>query len=443
MEEKNNTIKINLITMIVLIVIVIVIVTGIISVILNKSKSSKENEVAEQKTSQFENKAENTTSIYTEVDTDTNTDIDFSFEFLKMENEEENIVYSPLSIKYALKMLSDGANGNTKTQIDRVIGNANLTKYNNIDNVLSLANALYLRDVYGRFVKDDYKNTLVNKYNAEIKYDGFENANNINKWIEDKTFGQIKNMVQDEIVTNPDTQMLLINALAIDMAWKDEFEAEDTNGGTFYLIDGNTINATMMHKQTKSDNISYYKDDDITALAMDLEEYEDEQMEFVAIMPNDNLSDYIENFSTNDYENITDNLTLASESNEGLNITIPRFSFDYNLKLKQDLKNLGITDAFEPGADFSNMADTTLCVDEALHKSNIDFSEKGVKAAAATVIVMMENAVAVSEDEPVEIKIDKPFMYFIRDKKTGEIWFVGTVYEPDSWENDSDDYQYR
>ena len=443
MEEKNNTIKINLITMIVLIVIVIVIVIGIISVILNKSKSSKENEVAEQKTSQFENKAENTTSSYTEVDTDTNTDIDFSFEFLKMENEEENIVYSPLSIKYALKMLSDGANGNTKTQIDRVIGNANLTKYNNIDNVLSLANALYLRDVYGRFVKDDYKNTLVNKYNAEIKYDGFENANNINKWIEDKTFGQIKNMVQDEIVTNPDTQMLLINALAIDMAWKDEFEAEDTNGGTFYLIDGNTINATMMHKQTKSDNISYYKDDDITALAMDLEEYEDEQMEFVAIMPNDNLSDYIENFSTNDYENITDNLTLASESNEGLNITIPRFSFDYNLKLKQDLKNLGITDAFEPGADFSNMADTTLCVDEALHKSNIDFSEKGVKAAAATVIVMMEYAVAVSEDEPVEIKIDKPFMYFIRDKKTGEIWFVGTVYEPDSWENDSDDYQYR
>ena len=443
MEEKNNTIKINLITMIVLIVIVIVIVIGIISVILNKSKSSKENEVAEQKTSQFENKAENTTSSYTEVDTDTNTDIDFSFEFLKMENEEENIVYSPLSIKYALKMLSDGANGNTKTQIDRVIGNANLTKYNNIDNVLSLANALYLRDVYGRFVKDDYKNTLVNKYNAEIKYDGFENANNINKWIEDKTFGQIKNMVQDEIVTNPDTQMLLINALAIDMAWKDEFEAEDTNGGTFYLKDGNTINATMMHKQTKSDNISYYKDDDITALAMDLEEYEDEQMEFVAIMPNDNLSDYIENFSTNDYENITDNLTLASESNEGLNITIPRFSFDYNLKLKQDLKNLGITDAFEPGADFSNMADTTLCVDEALHKSNIDFSEKGVKAAAATVIVMMEYAVAVSEDEPVEIKIDKPFMYFIRDKKTGEIWFVGTVYEPDSWENDSDDYQYR
>lgn len=443
MEEKNNTIKINLITMIVLIVIVIVIVIGIISVILNKSKSSKENEVAEPKTSQFENKAENTTSSYTEVDTDTNTDIDFSFEFLKMENEEENIVYSPLSIKYALKMLSDGANGNTKTQIDRVIGNANLTKYNNIDNVLSLANALYLRDVYGRFVKDDYKNTLVNKYNAEIKYDGFENANNINKWIEDKTFGQIKNMVQDEIVTNPDTQMLLINALAIDMAWKDEFEAEDTNGGTFYLKDGNTINATMMHKQTKSDNISYYKDDDITALAMDLEEYEDEQMEFVAIMPNDNLSDYIENFSTNDYENITDNLTLASESNEGLNITIPRFSFDYNLKLKQDLKNLGITDAFEPGADFSNMADTTLCVDEALHKSNIDFSEKGVKAAAATVIVMMENVVAVSEDEPVEIKIDKPFMYFIRDKKTGEIWFVGTVYEPDSWENDSDDYQYR
>ena len=79
-----------------------------------------------------------------------------------------------------------------------------------------------------KYIKEEYTNTLINKYNAEIKYDSFKNAKNINKWIENKTFGQIKNMLQDEMVTNPDSSMVLINALAIDMAWKDAFEGKDT-----------------------------------------------------------------------------------------------------------------------------------------------------------------------------------------------------------------------
>ena len=351
------------------------------------------------------------------------------------------MVYSPLSIKYALKMLSDGASGNTKTQIENAIGNANLIKYNNIDNILSLANAIYIRDSYSKYIKEKYTNTLINKYNVEIKYDSFKNAKNINKWIENKTFGQIKNMLQDEMVTNPDSSMVLINALAIDMAWKDAFEGKDTKEEVFYLNDGSNKNVAMMHKQTQSDSASYYKNDSITALAMELEQYNDEQMEFIAIMPNDNLSDYIENFTTNDFEDITNNLILASESKNGLNITIPKFSFDYNLDLEADLKNLGIIDAFEPNsADFSNMANIPIHVGAALHKSNIDFSEKGIKAAATTVIIMTANSIMANEDIPVEIKIDKPFMYFIRDKKTNEIWFVGTVYEPNSWENNKIEY---
>ena len=86
-------------------------------------------------------------------------------------------------------------------------------KYNNINNVLSIANALYIRDTYSEYVKDEYKNILATNYNAEIKYDVFKNAKNINNWIENKTFGQIKNMLRDEIVTNPDNEMFLINAI--------------------------------------------------------------------------------------------------------------------------------------------------------------------------------------------------------------------------------------
>ena len=84
-----------------------------------------------------------------------------------------------------------------------------------------------------------------------------------------------------------------------------------------------------------------------------------------------------------------------------------------------------------------------LWVEGALHKANIDFTEKGVKAAAVTVIYMMDGAMMADKNKPIEIEINKPFMYLIKDKKTDEIWFVGTVYEPNSWENDKADYEYR
>ena len=434
MEEKNNKIKVKLTTLIVLILVVIIIIAGIVLVRSSKNIDTRNEDM-------------NTTQIeYKPTDSKTNfTDTNFSLKFLKMENKKENMIYSPVSIKYALQMLNEGANGNTKAQIENVIGNTNLVKYDNINNILSLANALYIRDIYSQYIKDEYKNKLLSKYNAEIKYDDFKSANNINNWIENKTFGQIKNMLQDEIVTNPDNEMFLINALAIDMAWKDKFDGKNTHKDMFYLENGDEMTTTMMNQETKSDNISYYKDSKVTAISMDLEQYENEQMEFIAIMPNNDLSNYVENFGEDTLNNITSNLTLASKTKNGLDIFIPRFSFDYELSLEDDLNTLGITDAFNPElADFSNMSSKKpLYVGGALHKANIDFSEKGVKAAAVTVIYMTEGMMIADENKPIEVKIDKPFMYLIKDKKTNEIWFIGTVYEPNSWENDKADYEYR
>ena len=352
------------------------------------------------------------------------------------------MVYSPLSIKYALNMLNEGAGGNTKTQIENVIGDLNLTKYNTIDEVLSLANSVYIRDTFAEYVKENYTRTITEKYNAEVNYDPFKDATNINKWIEDKTLGIIKNMLEDETVQNPDNNMILINALAIDMGWENPFDASDTYGEDFYLENGDTMAATMMHKETMGDDLSYYKDNDITALTMDLQEYDNTQFEFVAIMPEGNLSDYIKTLTIEDVNTILENTKLASETSYGVDISISKFSFDYDLQLKQDLIDLGMTDAFdEILADFSNMASEKLCVGDALHKADIDFSEEGIRAAAVTVIIMKTNAIMPDENQPEEIKIDKPFLYFIRDKQTNEIWFVGTVYEPNSWEQDVEEYR--
>lgn len=436
----NNKIKLGIaITAIILLVIMIIIGTCIVNI--NKTTnttnvtntSSTHNNEVNQK-----NNSENEKELNKEIATS-----DFSLQFLKLENNKKNIVYSPLSLKYALNMLNEGADGNTKIQIENVIGEQNLTKYNNIDNILSLANSLYIRDTYAKNVKEDYKKVLTKKYNAEINFDSFNNAKNINNWIENKTLGIIKNMLPDQTVQNPNNEMLLINALAIDMEWERQFDTKDTRGSNFYLEDGSSMKATTMHLETSSDSVSYYKDKNITSLTMNLKEYNDTQLEFVAIMPEENLPQYIETFTIDEFNNTIKKSTSASETKNGVDISIPSFSFDYNLELKNDLVKLGITDAFNGDlADFSQMSDTELYVSDALHKANIDFTEKGVKAAAVTVIYMFDG-IALEENKPIEINIDKPFLYVIRDKKTGEIWFVGTVYEPNSWEKDKANYEYR
>lgn len=423
--NNKKELKMKLTTILALIALSILIITTFIVLITKKEENKNTKEHLETNNNIITNDNSNEQIVNS----------DFSINFLKMENNKKNMIYSPLSIKYALKMLNEGATGKTKEQIENIIGNLDITTYNNIDNVLSLANSVYIRDTYSKYVKDNFKETLTQKYNAEINFDSFENANNINNWIENKTLGIIKNMVNDNLVQNPNTELVLINALVIDIGWIDSFDGSDTHGENFNLEDGSTMTATTMHKNTSSDNISYYKDTNVTSLTMNLKKYDDTQLEFIAIMPDENLSDYIKTLKIDDINNIINSSTLASTAKYGISISIPRFSFDYDLNLKDDLINLGITDAFdEYSAEFTNMSSKEdLFVGDALHKANIDFSEKGIKAAASTALLMKDNALLIDKNKPEEIKIDKPFLFLIRDKSTGEIWFTGTVYKPESW----------
>lgn len=359
---------------------------------------------------------------------------DFAFTFLQIENNKKNIVYSPLSIKYALNMLNEGASGNTKAQIENIIKDLELTNYKDIDKVLSLANSVYIRNTFSNSVKSTFINTLTEKYSAEVRYDNFENADNINNWIENKTFGRIKNMLSDEMIQDPLTVMVLVNALAIDMGWSHPFDKSNTNKDEFYLENGKKILVETMHDTITSSTASYYKDKNITSLTMDLRKYQDVQLEFMSIMPNENLEGFVNEFSSSQLEDITSKLKPASYEDGGINVSIPKFSFEYNLSLKEDLKKLGIQDAFAEGvADFSNMAKERIFVKEALHKANIEFKENGIKAAAATALLTNMESMIIDPKEPVEVTIDKPFLFLIKDKNTSEIWFVGVMYEP-IWE---------
>ena len=353
---------------------------------------------------------------------------------LSQKHPSENFVFSPLSIRYALAMLKDGSAGTTKTQLESAIGTASLPNYNNLDSVLSVANSIFIRNNYQDKIKESYKNTLANKYNAEIKYDSFENASNINSWIENKTFGMIKNMVPDSTAQNPNTKMLLVNALAINMSWKNNF-SNNTKPQNFNYSDGTTSKVSTMTEQTSSDDVSYYKNDSITSFSKDLQEYNNTKLQFIAIMPNSDLENYTKKITVNDINTIVSNSTPASKASNGVEISIPKFSMDCDYKgLNEDLLALGIINAFSQSADFSEISDSDITLNDVIHTSKIVFEESGIKAAASTVIGLKSTAPSPTNNNNAEqIKIDKPFLFLIRDKDSGEIWFTGTVYKPEEW----------
>jgi len=368
---------------------------------------------------------------------------EFAMKFLKLENGQKNVIYSPLSIKYGLSLLRDGAEGTTRSEIEEVLGEEGLTKYQNVEEKLSLANAVFIRDSFSPYVMETYKKAVVDKYNSELVLDGFQSATIIDNWVSDKTFGLIKEV---GVKVDKTTEMVLVNALGIQMEWATKFNGE-ARGQSFYKADGSEIEATTLaFDETKSENVAYYKDDNVTMATIDLEALEDgTQLEFVAVMPEGALEDYAETVSMQEVMEMEAKKTKASETKDGVNLYIPKFKFEHALDFMNDLKKLGVQSAFSrEKANFSEMVklaeikrtfgeDYNVYVSQAIHKANIDFSEEGIKAAAVTAFVMTMDASIGNVPRPVIINIDRPFLFMIIDKQTKETWFVGTVYEPNLW----------
>ena len=368
----------------------------------------------------------------------------FDIKMLKLENKKENMIYSPLSIKYALNLVRYGADGKTKDELDSVLGTKEITKYDNIKDHLSLANSVFIKTSFKDFVLSSYLEDVKNNLNTEIMYDDFKNAKNVNNWISEKTFDMLKDVVTDEQITNEDLRMLLINALAIDMEWVSPFDEANTRGQSFTKADGSKVEVTMMHSKLDNynDDFKYYKDDNVSVISKDLKEYDGKQFELIAILPEENLEDYINNLKDNDLDDLFGKLTTVDSKSE-VNLAIPKFEYDYSMdNFKENLKALGLVDMFdEETANFSKMASKELYVSDGIHKAKIEFGEKGVKAAAVTVIMMFEKSSIEPQKKNINITFDKPFMYVIRDKDSKEVWFMGTVYEPNLWKNDKNQYK--
>ncbi|MBR0134539.1 hypothetical protein IJM16_04770 [Candidatus Saccharibacteria bacterium] len=199
-------------------------------------------------------------------------------------------------------------------------------------------------------------------------------------------------------------------------------------------------------KSDSSTTFKMYFDDTVKVFAKDFKEYDGTQLQYVGIMPTqESLSEFISDISAKEISELIESLKdIKNENFEEGEVTkvigsVPEFDFDEDVDLVDEFKKLGVEKVFREDADLSKMlksADDNVSVGSIKHAAKIQFTNFGVKAAAATTIIgvgsAMDTGFEYSFDVPtveIDMIFDKPFLYLIRDKETGEVWFMGTVYE--------------
>lgn len=362
----------------------------------------------------------------------------------QLEEPNKNFLISPYSIEIALNMLRDGANGETKTQIDNVINQRTINDLQ-IKNRINVANAAFIKNEYKKDVIEKYYRKIQNDYKGEILYDEYRTPKVINDWVNKETYGMIPTLIEH---MDPNFALGIANAMAIDVDWANSFKCDFTGSEEFTKEDESKINVSMMHQndvyakyfdtEQEKGIVLPYKTYDENGEEVYDESDELSNLEFIGILPKDNITSYINSLTNETFTKIDTNIKEPSE-NEKINLSLPMFNYDYEINdFKQVLQNMGIVDVFdEDKADLSNMIvkkGANFYVSEAIHKTHIDLNEKGTKAAAVTAFIVNETtALPDKEKTIIEIKFNKPFAYMIRDSKTKEILFFGVVHEPSKW----------
>lgn len=386
------------------------------------------------------------TSCFKENNKKYNTKNGFNIKLIKSTIKKENYLISPYSIEIALNMLKEGANGNTKDEIEKVLPNRKISDIS-IKNRLNIANSLFIKDKYKNTIKKDFKIALVDSYDSEILYDEFMTPDVINEWVNKKTDGMIKkiiNKIDDNFVLG------VANAIAVDVEWAKQFDCNDTTKEKFTKDNGKTINVEMMHNSYTTDSYKYLESKDAKGIIIPYKSYDSKigkidydngrNLEFIGILPNKSVEEYIKDLTEDGLNNLIKSASSASSTYE-IKLSLPRFKYEYSVdNFKDSLVKLGIKDAFDQyNADFSGIMkksdmDDNLYVGTAIHKTYIDLNEKGTKAAAVTFFGIDSYAALPQDKEIVNIEFNRPFVYMIRDTKTKEMLFFGAVYEPNLWD---------
>jgi len=363
-------------------------------------------------------------------------DNEFAFDLFKKTIEtsgETNVFVSPLSVSIALGMTWNGAKGQTKTEMETALKMTGLsaTDINDYYKImqstlpaidpttkLSLANSIWYRT--GFQVKTDFLQINTNYFNAEVREIDFAQAwakDTINNWCARKTNNLIPTVL-DEIPDN--AVMYLINAVYFKGIWRKQFDSKKTFETDFTNEAKQSVKVNMMYQK---DTFNYTQDDNVQYLDMP---YGNKAFSMTVILPNEGktTTDVLNSLTVDSWKN-----TLQSMKEQEIDVYMPRFKTKNKFLLNDELKNMGMKLAFEDLADFTNIVDDDLLISKVIHDTYVEVTEKGTEAAAVTVVEIITTSMPLN---PV-FRVNKPFIYIIREKSTGVILFIGKMGNVDKY----------
>ncbi|HHY45947.1 MAG TPA: serpin family protein [Firmicutes bacterium] len=364
----------------------------------------------------------------------------FAFDlYRQLAKDKGNLFFSPYSISSALAMTYAGARGETARQMADVLHFSlapeklhpaflDLTGMFNADGKsyqLSVANALWGQVGY-EFLPE-FLDITKKYYGAGFKeVDYIDDGNReqarqtINKWVEAKTNDKIKDLIQPNDLSTL-TRLVLTNAIYFKGKWEIQFKPEATKPMPFHISAKEKVDVPMMHQVAK---FNYAENDQAQILEMP---YTGGELSMVVLLPKP------------EYELAKLEGMLRPEvirswlsqlSREKVEVFLPRFKLEKRFLLNEQLQGLGMIDAFdENAADFSGMTrGRDLYISRVIHKAFVEVNEEGTEAAAATAVVMSGKSIVL--DEPPVFCADRPFVFLIRDLRSGSILFMGRLADP-------------
>lgn len=359
----------------------------------------------------------------------------------ELKKEYQNVFFSPLTCYSSLAILSDGAAGANKVQIDSVLG---LSKRVQLEKVREAIDAMAGRQVIDGNIqltngcwidrsiklKKEFLKSYSKEENSKVEIVDMQKpaevVANVNAWANDATGGTIPELLSANSI-GPATKMLLCNSLYLDLPWESKFKPKPWYKRVFTDVNGEQDTLQYMFKMGY---MEYVYDKKFHLVVRNLGQ--GEQAVYV-VVPKEGytLADIEEEITAKKLSQLTKQMY-----SQRVRLSIPKFSMEGEFDFEQPLKNMGVTEMFKPDANFSEMTDENLMVEAIHQKVKVDVNEKRIVAAAVTVVRSgLGSAVGMpNPDEPIDVIADRPFMFFIVDKPTNGIFFMGRYTVP----NESD-----
>ena len=340
-------------------------------------------------------------------------------EFLKNDGENTNPTVSPFSLYTSLSLVASGANGKTKSDIEKLL----LTDTENAEkNVASYTNKMIdakmvtFTEANGIFVKSKTKleksftDNLKKYFAADVFTTPFDESTvkQMNAYFKNKSGKRIKEACES---TPENAEMFVLGTLTFDAKWDKQVLASEISPGIFKCKDGNDEKVDYL----SMDGVDYIKLGDTIGIRKD---YEGCEYSFIAFLPSDGMSaeDFVNSLSPEDFITAVKGRKILSTTAK-----IPRFTASASYNLENALPKLGVSELFGENADFSKMSKDDLKLSGFIHKAYIMTSEKGTEDGASTTTDLSES------EDLIELVFDSPFFYAVVDKTTGMPFYMGIV----------------